>query len=215
MRPSHIIPLTWLPLSSNGKTDAKILLDIFKNLSIQELTGLMSDDKEGSSEACSETEAAVFAILKTHAPSYPGAAYPGLSVFECGLDSMAVIRFTSDLKARFERPFSASDIMKQPTLKEIARLAAASGATSSTQSNEDLVPAAARDDVYASYPTGSVETVLPPFPIQPGVVTRSTELNTLYVQHVLLKSHDKLSLDEVKNMTRAWNDVIARHPMLR
>ena len=109
MRPSHVIPLTWLPLHCNGKIDAKILADISKRSAVQELS--MAEDKADSSTRCSETEEAVYSILQQHAPR-----------FECGLDSMGVIRFTGDLKARFRTHLSASDIMKNPLLRNIAQL---------------------------------------------------------------------------------------------
>jgi acyl carrier protein len=211
MRPSHVIPLTWLPLNSNGKTDAKILADIFKRLAVQELTGLMAEDKADSSTRCSETEETVYSILKQHAPSHPGAPYPDLSVFECGLDSMGVIRFTSDLKARFRTQLSASDIMKNPLLKDIAQLVLAP-TTEDDLSTPELVSDSAIHEVHSFYPLGTVETVLPPFPIQQGVVSRSAELDSLYVQHVILQCHDGVSLPKLKE---AWRSVYARHPMLR
>lgn len=212
MRPSHIIPLSWLPLTSNGKTDAKILLEIFTQLSIQELTHLMTGDKADSMTACNTTEEAVFSILKERAPSYPGPSYPGLSIFECGLDSLGMIRFTSDLKSKFQKQLSAADIMQNPLLKDIARLVEAPSVTDQVLRNEDLVPPSAIQDVYSSYSINSVETVLPPFPIQPGVLARSAELDTLYVQHVILQCHENVSLPKVKE---AWTTVVARHPILR
>jgi len=215
MRPSHILPLTWLPLSSNGKTDSKILLDIFQNLDIQDLTDLMSEDTESSSDTCDEVETAVFEVLKAHAPSFPRFPYPRLTIFECGLDSLAVIRFTSGLKVKFKRPFSPSEVMKAPTLKAIACLVKAPPAAVPTDAMEALVSTSEIEGIYASYSPGSVETVIPPFPIQPGVVARSAEIDTLYVQHFLLACQHKLSSDEVKRMKDAWNRVVAHHSILR
>ncbi|KAF9493084.1 hypothetical protein BDN71DRAFT_1591331 [Pleurotus eryngii] len=42
MRPSHIVPLQFLPLSSNGKADAKSLASIFRGLDLSTLAGLSS-----------------------------------------------------------------------------------------------------------------------------------------------------------------------------
>lgn len=42
MRPSHIVPLQFLPLSSNGKADAKSLASIFRGLDLSTLAGLAS-----------------------------------------------------------------------------------------------------------------------------------------------------------------------------
>lgn len=211
MRPSHIIPLTWLPLNSNGKTDAKILADIFKRLTIPELTDLMAEDKEDRTIECNETEEEVYSILKEHAPSYPGAPYPDLSVFECGLDSMGVIRFTSDLKTRFRKHLSASDIMKNPLLKDIARLILTPPPVDDPPPVELISDSAIRD-IHSSYPSGVVESVFPPFPIQQGVVSRSAELDSLYVQHLIVQCRDGILLPKFKE---AWRTVYARHPMLR
>lgn len=42
MRPSHVIPLQFLPLSSNGKADAKSLANIFRGLDLNTLASLSS-----------------------------------------------------------------------------------------------------------------------------------------------------------------------------
>ncbi|KAF6765264.1 hypothetical protein DFP72DRAFT_840166 [Ephemerocybe angulata] len=212
MRPSHVIPLTWLPLSSNGKTDAKILLDLFQRLDVQVIMGLMTVDKAEYGATCSELEEAIFAVLKEYGPSHPGPPYPDLSVFECGLDSLAVIRFTSGLKEKFQRELSASDIMKNPLLKDIARLIQSQAKEREEFSAEQLVPLGAAEEVYSNYPQESVEMVLPPLPIQQGVVSRSSELDTLYVQHVILQCKDGISIPKLRD---AWKAVISRHPMLR
>ncbi|KAJ3550989.1 hypothetical protein NMY22_g88 [Coprinellus aureogranulatus] len=213
MRPSHIIPITWLPLSSNGKTDAKICRDIFLGLTAQEIMNLASEGKCEETDACNEVEEKVFTILQHHAPLCPSSAYPDLSVFECGLDSLAVIRFTSDLKEKFHKHLSASDVMKHPLLKDIAQLIQ----TPSPSGNlslvgKELVPPSVLGEIQAAYPPGSIETVFPPFPIQQGVVSRSAELDSLYVQHVVLQCQGSISVSKLKE---AWKTIISRHPMLR
>ncbi|TFK29988.1 peptide synthetase [Coprinopsis marcescibilis] len=214
MRPNHIVPLNWLPLSSNGKTDAKILVEIFKSLDITDLASLITDESDDRIplRECTQQELDIFRILETHVPSYDLHPTPELNIFECGLDSMGVIRFASDLKEHSGKIVSATRIMKDPFLKDISRLLESSADGEVSASILPLVDAKTRETLYSSYPANSIEDLLPAFPVQEGVLARSAEDDTLYVQHVVLELQQPISLSRLKT---AWETVITSHPILR
>jgi len=213
MRPSHVIPLSWLPLSSNGKADAKVLAAIFSTISLQLLTNL-STGSRGEVDAKSSREATpverqIFDILRQHSTVPFQEPFPHISIFECGMDSMAVIRLTKDLREIFGRRVNAADIMKAQTLEGIATLfdgkpPDASIAAAST-SSQDL------EEIQAVYGE-DIEAIWPPFTIQGGVLARSTVEEGLYVQHVLLAFG---STPDVTRLRSVWIELVQMHPILR
>ncbi|KAF8163357.1 peptide synthetase [Crassisporium funariophilum] len=215
MRPSHFIPLSWLPLSSNGKTDTKILIEVFRSLDVNILSNLsLSMEDNVDLRQCTETERTIFQILQKHISLCFNEAHPQVNIFECGLDSMAMIRFITDLKDVFGQPFSASDIMKAPRLSDIATLLHTLQTRRPRKSHPQaiLTHPAWLTAVHSVYDPRHVEAIFPPFPVQEGVLARSAGLNTLYVQHVIFRLKAHTSKSKLKD---AWQSIVSRHQILR
>lgn len=217
MRPSHIIPLDWLPLSPNGKADAKVLVGIFHDLHIEDLSRLMSSmvERGPGARPATKTEEDIFAVLGRHiAMPLPLSCHPDINIFECGLDSMGVIRFATDLKDTFDQKVSASDIMISPTLAGIASMLT-SPPISSPRAEDSYIETFSSywsNEVESTYPRSTIETILPPFCVQEGVLSRSAEHDTMYVQHVILDCKSGVSLAHLR---LAWQATMSKHPILR
>ncbi|KJA27343.1 hypothetical protein HYPSUDRAFT_63026 [Hypholoma sublateritium FD-334 SS-4] len=213
MRPAHFIPLSWLPLSSNGKADAKLLTQLFCGLDIEVLAKVAVGEDSKDSRPCTDIENRIFEVLQKHVTLPFDKPHPELNVFECGLDSMAVIRFSTELKDIFKAKISASAIMKGPRISEIASYLQSlqatylSRAVSFTSSVSDL-----NADPTLPYNPSQIEAILPPFTVQEGVLARSSDSDSLYVQHVVLSLNAHISMPQVRN---AWSSVVSRHPILR
>ena len=69
-----------------------------------------------------------------------------------------------------------------------------------------------RPEVEETYGTEKVEQVLPTFPVQDGVLYRSADLSTLYIQHVVLKIHSGVDMQKLK---RSWVALVSQHEILR
>lgn len=212
MRPSHFIPLSWLPLSSNGKTDSKILIELFKNLSVEEITELStSHETSRKSRPCSDVELKVLKVLQNHVALMFEEAHPDINIFECGLDSMGVIKFASELKDVFQTKVVAARVMKAPRIADIA-----SYLIKETTTLQDLtnlcfdIPAL--DEIYSIYRNTRIDDVLPPFPVQEGVLSRSADVDTLYVQHVMVSCKHDVSLSLLQ---AAWQSVVDENQILR
>ncbi|KAF9483747.1 peptide synthetase [Pholiota conissans] len=212
MRPAHLIPLSWLPLSSNGKTDAKILTQIFKALELDVLASIVTSEDKSQSRPCTDMERKVFNILQKHVAMPFDEPHAELNVFECGLDSMAVIRFATELKVAFNTKISASEIMKSPWLSGIALRLLTSLTANQAKSSTLPDSHGLYKNFELPYDRHQVQIILPPFPVQEGVLARSTASNTLYVQHIILSIDVRTSLP---NLKLAWKRVVDRHSILR
>lgn len=214
MRPSHFVPLSWLPLNSNGKADEKMLIGLFAALDVTFLTSLTDCDQGIQvKRPLTGVEDIVGEILLKCVPFKPCRLHPGTTVFECGLDSMGAVRFAAALKERFGQQLHASDIMKARTLESVASLL--NPATSLSFTTEDHIHdfvSRSLPGVYKAYPRDSVEAVYPPFAVQEGVLARSAADDSLYVQHLLLRCYPGVSLPMLK---AAWTSVMHDHPILR
>ncbi|RDB21442.1 Nonribosomal peptide synthetase 2 [Hypsizygus marmoreus] len=216
MRPSHIIPLSWLPLSSNGKSDAKVLVGIFNRLTVDALVGLMAsmNEKDSQTRSATKQEEEVFMVLTRHTTMPLTRARPDINIFECGLDSMAIIRFAMDLKKTFGQRVSASDIMLSPTLSGISSLLhrSTSSTTAPTVSYTEDFASRWSNEVESIYTKSDLQCILPPFSVQEGVLSRSADHTTMYVQHVIVACESSISLSGLRG---AWQAVVERAPILR
>ncbi|CAA7271648.1 unnamed protein product [Cyclocybe aegerita] len=214
MRPSHFIPLGWLPLSSNGKTDVKILLDIFQKLDVSVLAKLSTIPDSSASRPCTEAEKKVFEVLCRHVALPFDDPQPDINVFECGLDSMGVIRFVTELRGIFNAKLSASDVMKSPRLSDIASQLRPSIPQSGVSQPSKSIAAieGSLEEISSVYGSNNIDQILSPFTVQEGVLARSADSDTLYVQHILLLLKQDASLPKLR---QAWNAVSSRHSVLR
>ncbi|KAI0670364.1 hypothetical protein C8Q78DRAFT_1079337 [Trametes maxima] len=220
MRPSHIIPLSFVPLSSNGKADAKVLAAFFLGLDLETLTRLMAGgrssrkaEREESREP-SETERKVLDAMKPHVKMSVDRLGPHTNIFECGMDSLAVARLAADLRRVSGFSIAPAQIMQHPAVTEIAGLLERSTAVPAEKGSSllDAFSSAVRDEVEGAYPKDSVESLLPPFPVQEGVLYRSANSPSMYVQHVVMRLAPETSVSGLRD---AWKGVVGEHEMLR
>ncbi|KAH9901403.1 hypothetical protein C8Q73DRAFT_786775 [Cubamyces lactineus] len=221
MRPSHIVPLNFIPLSSNGKADAKVLAAFFLGLGLETLTRLMADGRATRSAASNahreptETERRVLDIMKPYVKMSVEHLNPHTNVFECGMDSLAVARFAADLRRTFGGQVAPAQIMQGPTVGEIAQLLERTPAGHAALQGALMLDAFAsgvREEVQAAYSVESIEALLPPFPVQEGVLYRSANAPSMYMQHVLLRLAPETSVERLRD---AWKELVAHHEMLR
>lgn len=216
MRPSHVVPLTWLPLNGNGKADAKALHALFVGLDIN---SLIQRGKSSLERPLNDTECRILGLLETHmGVSIPESQRnPSLSVFTFGLDSMGVIRFCADIKQSFNRLVAAPDIMKNPTIEGISDLLSRPvPVPEAAESYCDSFTTKFSAEIQEAYPSSlvQVESILPCFSLQPGVLARSAEGAEIdaYVQHVVLQLHQAVDMARLK---AAWEAATRRHGILR
>lgn len=221
MRPSHIIPLRFIPLSSNGKADAKVLAAFFLSPDIETLTQLMSGGRSSGTAKLADrreptdVERQVLEVLKPFVKLPPDVLGPHTNIFECGLDSLAIARLAANLRRSFDVQLSPAQIMQNPAVSEIATLLERSLATPAVHNGASPIDEFARglaEEVGSVYAPDAIKSLLPPFPVQEGVLYRSVNSPSMYVQHVVLRLASGTSTSGLRD---AWTELVAEHEMLR
>lgn len=237
MRPSYIIPVSFIPLSSNGKIDNKVLGELFQAANVQDLFriqrwDLNEFDSPSNGEPSSDinergptaTEDSVIALV-TQMTRHQDLSFRS-NLFEVGLDS---IKFSSlarsirrELLSSSARPIRVSEIMGHPIIQELAlviddRNSKGTPDNSQPPSGDNTTVTSSFDAKWRSYAEGvfdpaDIEIILPPFPVQEGVIFRASQEPGHYVQHFVYRCEEKIDLDKLKDV---WREVVSRQQILR
>ncbi|CAE6419816.1 unnamed protein product [Rhizoctonia solani] len=221
MRPSHIVPVTFLPLSLNMKTDTKLLAEFFcvtpisTLLSVQrehKVTELpLSTQRTGALDADQRSVAEIVSCL-CNTPYAQIRADSNL--LECGMDSLKISALARELRKLWTNSrIAVTDILAAPVLSSVALLKQNSGQENMESSNSlEEFDRMWRVTAESIFRPDDIESVLPTFPVQEGVLFQAMVSPTQYVQHFIyrIKEHVKSA-----DLHRAWAETIYRHPILR
>ncbi|TDL27310.1 hypothetical protein BD410DRAFT_714619 [Rickenella mellea] len=225
MRPAHVISLEFLPLNSNGKIDNKSLVSLFQTTSLEVLGQAKESSLLGTlsstTRPLSDTEQKLIEIAACHTQVPLQHLNVASNLFELGFDSMAFIHMASQISSEFSlsSPVTVSEVMKMPTIDKIATLiesplfaVKSRSLTSFPQSVVEDFGLRCAAEVSQAFDQDKVEAILPTFPIQDGVLYRSSGSENPYVQHVILRLQENVVTEDVK---AAWVAAINRHESLR
>ncbi|OAL63254.1 nonribosomal siderophore peptide synthase SidC [Trichophyton rubrum] len=120
MIPTHIIPLTRFPLSSNNKIDNGQLRGIFASMLLSEMQALSSHEQESPTED-TETIRTIIPILCKFTKVEEKTISSSSNIFELGLDSILVISFSRALREAGFPAAHPSVVMKCSTLSILAK----------------------------------------------------------------------------------------------
>ena len=110
MVPTHIIPLTSMPLSANNKVDGHKLRDLYSKLSSEVLLHLSRGGDDVHAELTNH-EAKIVQTLKRYTSIEVDAVRKSSSIFQLGLDSISVFGFAQALKSEGFRSATVAQIM--------------------------------------------------------------------------------------------------------
>lgn len=221
MRPAHIIALSWLPLSANGKADTKVLASVFSELDFNKLIGLAEDptghvDDADSDSPTSDLEERILELLR-ESFAITGSGGPigvHTSLFALGMDSLSLARLASTLKGTFNINITVAEIMKSPTVRGLStRLEGlVVSRPEADVPNIDNFSSLWMPEIRKKMPHLHIERVLPSYPIQEGVLYRSESSPTMCVQHVVMQVRDDVSIPQLHS---AWKKAVADIDILR
>ncbi|KAJ1310440.1 hypothetical protein OPQ81_007173 [Rhizoctonia solani] len=221
MRPSHIIPVTFLPLSLNMKTDTKLLAEFFRITPISTLLSVqrerkaielpLSPQKTGSLDADQHSIAEIVSRLS----STPFAQIRADSnLLECGMDSLKLSALARELRKLWTNSlFTVTDILAAPVLSSVALLKQSS--SRECVERGDLLhefDRTWRATAEGIFRPEDIEAVLPTFPVQEGVLFQALVSPTQYVQHFIYRIQEHV---KSADLYRGWVKKIRQHPILR
>ncbi|KAI6829033.1 peptide synthetase [Hortaea werneckii] len=118
MVPTHIIPITRLPLTVNNKVDAKRLTALFESLSPQDLQSLKGARAEKAD--LNETESRLAQVICTFFQIDRSAVDRDANLFSLGMSSISVLNLSSLLRKKGYQGASVATIMKNPVLHQLS-----------------------------------------------------------------------------------------------
>ncbi|KAI9757933.1 MAG: NRPS [Chaenotheca gracillima] len=222
MIPTHIIPISSMPLSVNNKADLKWLKEMYNSLSLEDLKGLSQDD--GDSQI--EWQQDQITIRKALASS-TGLEIESISknsnVFQLGLDSISVIGFCNLLRREGFPNIQTSLVFKNPTVAGLAQ-----DIKSDTQgiSLVHQAQVAAHQKIAAfshqykivaakelQLPMAAIESVAPCTALQEGMFSRSLgQEKPVYFESF----HFELASDvDLGRLRQAWDGATRKSQILR
>ncbi|GJD00268.1 non-ribosomal peptide synthetase [Colletotrichum higginsianum] len=218
MHPSTYIPLSYLPLSPNGKADVKRLR--------REAAALTSDhfysfaQTEKNTKPVVETDQLrLMRQLWTEVLGVQSATIPATSsFFRLGGDSLAAIGLVTAAR-RKGLQLSVAQIFKTPVLHDLCLVPTESKRTTvSTQPLELLGDSASHSEILdeiadeCGLGVEDIEDSFPCTPLQEGLMALSTSTTNSYlVQYVMHLPADA----DIARLKRAWESVAQVHGILR
>lgn len=227
MRPGHIVPVKFLPLSHNGKVDVKLLVQMFKDSSmqsLQEAQGLASatDSSEGEEDLdCGMTasETVVSGMIASLLGVPESKLRPGRRLFELGLSSLQFARLTALVNKQFDTNLSVAGVMAAATIRGAAQIAEKGTNAKHQAPAGDLDLAKFQVDNFdaaaALFKREDIEAVLPPLPVQPGILAQVVQSTSQsYVQHFLYTLSPQQP-QTARSLEAAIKELIRENQMLR
>ncbi|KAG8734468.1 Non-ribosomal peptide synthetase [Ceratobasidium sp. 423] len=221
MRPSHIIPVIFLPLSLNMKADTKLLAEFFRTTPISTLLAVqrerkvaeppLSPQKTGSLDADQHSVAEIVSRL-SNTPFAQIRADSNL--LECGMDSLKLSALARELRKLWVNSrIAVTDILAAPVLSNVAMLRQGSSRECVERADSlaefDRTWRATAESMFRPE---DIEAVLPTFPVQEGVLFQALVSPTQYVQHFIYRIKEPV---ENTDLHRSWTEAIRQHPILR
>lgn len=110
MVPTHVVPISSIPLSANNKIDGHRLKELYNDLSSEALLKLSSGNTS-SQAPLTNAEKNIVNVLKSYASFEEDAVHKSSSIFQLGLDSISVFAFSQNLRSTSFKNATVSLVM--------------------------------------------------------------------------------------------------------
>ncbi|KAI9791290.1 MAG: NRPS [Peltula sp. TS41687] len=220
--PTHIIPLTSLPLSANHKADVNKLKDIYTNASLNELQNLSSCRSSHSNKWTSRERQLVTALADFLRAETRDITRDS-NVFELGLDSISVTGlarvlrengFTNSKPSLIMRNGMVGDLLK--ALQEEQRVTSSLVHSQSAAKRMTLIFQQKHSFEICralGVKFDSVESIAPCTPLQQGMIATSLKSKgSLYFNAFYFEMSPETSLERLR---KAWEKVHKQCQILR
>ena len=219
MIPTSIVPITCLPMTSQGKIDKRALQRCYHTIDRKTLVTHPeeSSEKKDHDNQWTKTERSIAKIIAHLAKVLETEVERSTSIFRLGLDSISIIHLSGQIVKLGFRRLEVSQIMQNPTVASLASL------IEDPQYHEDYslilgnqleefrsaVIGQVLEELQLS--ESDVKAILPCTPLQEAMLTDKTRENTAsYYNHTVFE----LRADS-RTLKRAWNTAMERNDILR
>ena len=217
MVPSVLIPISFLPSTSQGKIDKRLLTKTYESLDVDYLDLTAHASKSVSDHTWTSTERSIAAALAECTKIPVQELNPDTSFFNLGIDSISAIPFSRLLREAIKCQVDISEILKYPSIARLAeKVSDRSRAVEAPNSETDLDFGFPKDFLVATtndfLKAGRiVERIMPCTPLQEAMLSAAqSQADSLYSNSVALNVTG--SLEKLK---ACWHEVARRHEMWR
>ncbi|RPB02033.1 hypothetical protein L873DRAFT_1788049 [Choiromyces venosus 120613-1] len=222
MVPTHLLPISTIPLSVNNKVDNKRLKELYHETSLETLQRVSrrEDVEDGS---WSDVEERLRIVLTEVTTLKASDIQRSSTIFELGLDSVSVVGLARRLKRAGFVAASVSIIMQYPVLTQLASELSKGNANSLQDfpiavSIKQNISAFINKNTFEVYEQltldpGDVESIAPCTALQEGMIARFLDSEKpLYYNSLLMVINSPNDIDGIRN---AWSQVISSTGILR
>lgn len=225
MVPTHFIPVSVIPLSTNNKVESKKLRGLYATLSPTDLD-LFSRIHEEREANWSEAEKRIVDILSSLTGCERGEIKRNSSILRIGMDSISVVVFSRALKDAGFPNAQVGTVMQNLIVGQLCKTLTA-GSSQQPSSNDTQAQLLACQKIEAFRfrhlatvcralglsSMDQVEALAPCTPLQEGIISRSlASEKPLYFEEFCFNLFPETDIDRLRN---AWAEVVASVQMLR
>jgi len=217
MIPTHIVPVSGIPMTSQTKVDRRLLKTTFDGLSHEELELTADSQPRFGKIELSTTEHSIAEALSKTLGIQSDIIGRGSSFFRLGLDSVSAIRFAKYLRDfRVGQP-SVSTVLKHPTIERLAVVIESDVNNSSSRDNNQsslstIFSPAQLSNIRSMLPDrgSEVESILPCTPLQEAMLSKASTSGGSYFNTIVFNIHGELN-----RLQKCWEHMVDRHQILR
>lgn len=223
MVPSALIPITAVPMTSNGKAEKRRLAGDFANLGPGKLeTYSQAHEAGGDTNVLGETERQVATAIAQTLDIPLEAVQRNASFFGLGLDSVSAIRVSKALKSQTGCQVDVSAILKRPSVARLAKLidqkqtSDIAGKTGEVQRGcllDKVLPDSLKSSLREEFKSYGrhVASILPCTPLQEAMLSATSGgTSAAYLNKTVFKL-----FGDPERMKRCWEKALQRHEILR
>jgi amino acid adenylation domain-containing protein len=217
MIPSALIPISYLPSTSQGKIDKRLLTKVYDGLSVSYLDSTAQASKSSSEHTWTSLERDIANALSQYTKVPHEEIHPNTSFFSLGIDSISAIPFLTLLRETVKHQVDISDVLKYSSIARLGERISSHG-----QDVQDPTPREEYDFGFEPDFLNSitenfnragkiVERIMPCTPLQEAMLSAARSSSEgLYDNIVILNVSGSL-----EKLQFCWQEMARRHEILR
>ncbi len=219
MIPAALVPVNLLPATTQGKIDARLLQQLYNDLSHEYLNSASRTTKLSSNHNWSDLERNVAKAVSKVTNLATSEVSPNTSFFTLGIDSISAISLSKVLTQSLGFKIQISDILKNPSVSRLAQKITthSNGIEASVNSHSGSADFAfdrgfVNSTVAQFSQLGeSIQMIVPCTPLQEAILSAAqSSSEQLYENKVNFNI-----TGDVENLKTCWQEMVQRHEILR